>query len=71
MNNLQSAYALNNITAEPSADESYQIQFGGCDGKVPTCLPIMPGWNYTVRPYRTRTEILDGKWAFPAAKPVG
>lgn len=26
------------------------------------------GWNYTVRPYRPRSEILDDKWAFP--KPV-
>ena len=25
------------------------IQFGGCDDKIPNCLPIMKGWNYTVR----------------------
>ncbi|MBL9161823.1 MAG: DUF1254 domain-containing protein [Planctomycetaceae bacterium] len=68
--NSQNAYTLNNITAKPSADGSYQIQFGGCDGTVPNCLPIMPGWNYTVRLYRPRAEILDGKWAFPAAEPV-
>ena len=23
------------------------------------------GWNYTVRPYRPRPEIPDGKWKFP------
>jgi hypothetical protein len=46
------------------------VQFGGCDGKVSNCLPIMPGWNYTVRLYRPRAEILSGKWKFPEPKPV-
>jgi hypothetical protein len=29
----------------------------------------MPGWNYMVRLYRPRTEILNGKWTFPQAQP--
>jgi hypothetical protein len=33
------------------------------------CLPIMDGWNYTVRLYRPRAEILDGSWTFPAISP--
>ena len=32
------------------------------------CLPIVKGWNYLVRLYRPRTEILNGKWSFPEAK---
>ena len=64
------AYALNNITAKKSDDGSIAIQFGGCDGKIPNCLPIMPGWNYTVRLYRPRAEILDGSWTFPEPQPV-
>jgi len=59
------AYSLNNITAKKGADGSVTIQFGGCDGKIPNCLPIMKGWNYTVRLYRPRTEILDDTWKFP------
>ena len=66
-NNLN-AYSLNNITAKKSADGSVAIQFGGCDGKIPNCLPIMQGWNYMVRLYRPRAEILDGKWKFPEAQ---
>jgi hypothetical protein len=27
-------------------------------------LPTMPGWNYMIRLYRPRAEILDGKWTF-------
>lgn len=68
--NSQDAYSLNNVTAKPDVDGSYTIQFGGCDGSVPNCLPIMPGWNYAVRMYRPRQEILDGTWKFPKAKPV-
>jgi hypothetical protein len=28
------------------------------------------GWNYLVRLYRPRAEILDGSWKFPEAQPV-
>jgi hypothetical protein len=31
----------------------------------------MPGWNYTVRLYRPRAEILDGSWKVPQAQPSG
>ena len=64
------AYALNNLTARKSADGSIAIQFGGCDGKVPNCLPTTAGWNYTVRLYRPRAAILDGSWEFPDPQPL-
>jgi hypothetical protein len=64
------AYSLNNITAQKSADGSFDIQFGGCDGKIPNCLPTMPSWNYLVRLYRPRAEILGGNWTFPEAQPI-
>jgi hypothetical protein len=47
--NEYNAYALNNLTAKKGDDGSIAIQFGGCDGKIVNCLPIVPGWNYTVR----------------------
>jgi hypothetical protein len=68
--NPQKAYSLNSITAKRDADGSVTIQFGGCDGKSRNCLPIIPGWNYWVRLYRPRAEILDGTWKFPEAQPV-
>jgi hypothetical protein len=52
--NQQNAYSLNNITSQRGAEGSVEIQFGGCDGSVPNCLPITPGWNYLVRLYRPR-----------------
>jgi len=68
--NPQNAYTLNNITAKAGADGSIAIQFGGCDGKVENCLPTPPGWNYLVRLYRPRAEILDGSWTFPEPQAV-
>jgi hypothetical protein len=68
--NEQNAYTLNNVTAKKNADGSVTFQFGGCDGKTPNCLPITPGWNYMVRLYRPRKEVLDGTWKFPEAQPV-
>ncbi len=43
---------------------------GGCDDDRVNCLPIMDGWNYTVRLYRPRPEILDGSWVFPSPEPA-
>jgi hypothetical protein len=68
--NAFEAYALNNITAKKNADGSVTVQFGGCDGKIANCLPTMPGWNYLVRLYRPRAEILNGTWTFAEAQPV-
>jgi hypothetical protein len=66
--NPYNAYSLNNITARKATDGSVVVQFGGCDGKIPNCLPIVKGWNYLVRLYRPRAEILNGTWKFPEAQ---
>jgi hypothetical protein len=65
--NPQNAYSLNEITATKAKDGSINVQFGDCDGRIPNCLPITPGWNYIVRLYRPSAEILNGKWKFPEA----
>jgi hypothetical protein len=68
--NPYEAYSINSITGKKDTDGSIAIQFGGCDGKIPNCLPITKGWNYTVRLYRPRAEILNGRWKFPEPQPV-
>jgi hypothetical protein len=68
--NPDDAYAVNSLNARKGPDGSVTIRFGGCDGTAPNCLPITPGWNYTVRLFRPRAEILDGRWTFPAAQPA-
>jgi hypothetical protein len=66
--NPDNAYSVNNITGTKNEDGSVTVQFGGCDGKVPNCLPIMEGWNCAARMYRPRQAILDGTWKFPVAE---
>lgn len=68
--NDQNTYSVNDVTARPNRDGSVTIHFGGCGDGRPNCLPIMDGWNYTVRFYRPRAEILDGSWAFPSVEPA-
>ena len=68
--NRLNAYTLNNITAKKGEDGSVAVQFGGCDGKVANCLPTVAGWNYMVRLYRPKDQILNGQWKFPAAQPL-
>jgi hypothetical protein len=68
--NPSNGYSVNSITAKKSVDGAIAVQFGGCDGEIPNCLPITKGWNYTVRLFRPRPKILDDTWSFPQAKPV-
>ena len=65
----ENAISVNNVTAKKDADGAVTVHFGG-DPAQPNYLRIMPGWNYTVRLYRPRAEILDGKWTFPEAAPT-
>jgi hypothetical protein len=67
--NPYNTYALNSLTAKKGPGGAINIQFGGCDGKIVNCLPITQGWNYTVRLFRPRAEILDDRWRFPLAQP--
>ena len=48
--NPQNAYSLNNLTAKPDGDGSFAIQFGGCDGAVPNCLPYSGGMELSRAP---------------------
>ena len=67
--NEYDAYSVNNNSGAPNPDGSFTIHLGG----VPTSvnhLPITAGWNYVVRLYQPRKEILDGTWRFPDVEPV-
>jgi hypothetical protein len=62
--NEYNAYAFNSVTSKRNADGSVTIHFGG-DSKQSNYFPLVKGWNYIVRQYRPRKEILDGKWTVP------
>jgi hypothetical protein len=67
--NDQNVYSYNNVTARKNADDSITINFGGSPGAVNN-LPIIAGWNYIVRMYQPKQEIIDGSWSFPKAQPA-
>lgn len=69
--NALNRYTLNNLTAKRENDGGIAVQFGGCEGEVANCLPITKGWNYMVRLYKPRADVLDGSWKFPEAVPAG
>jgi hypothetical protein len=68
--NALDSYSLNNLTTRPNADGSHTVQFGGCAKDTTNCLFTPAGWNYVVRLYRPRKEILQGTWNFPEAQPT-
>ncbi|MEM0950117.1 MAG: DUF1254 domain-containing protein [Pseudomonadota bacterium] len=62
--------SFNDYTAEAADDGSITLHFGGCDDGRVNCLPITPGWNYTVRLYEPEDSIQNGDWTFPSIETV-
>jgi hypothetical protein len=62
--NELNAYSFNSVTSKKNEDGSATIHFGG-DSKQPNYFPLVQGWNYLLRLYRPRGEVLEGKWKFP------
>jgi len=67
--NALNAYSVNDVTAKPNPDGSVTVHFGG-DPASMNYLPITEGWNYVVRMYQPRKEVVDGSWKFPEAQPA-
>ncbi|WP_247957187.1 DUF1214 domain-containing protein [Microbacterium galbinum] len=63
--NAADAYTVNDITAEKNPDGSVTVHFGDWPTGTPNVIPTPEGWNYLVRLYRPRAEVLDGSWSFP------
>ena len=62
--------SINSLTAAKDADGGVTIRFGEQLDGVANALPIMPGWNYVLRLYRPRPEVLDGSWVAPRPEPI-
>jgi hypothetical protein len=57
--NARGAYSVNSITAARNDDGTVTVLFGGDGDPAHNSLPITEGWNYLVRLYRPRPEILN------------
>ncbi len=71
--NEKNLYTINSVTGERNADGSVTVRFiASADGDIPPNAIVTPeGWNYLVRLYRPRAEILDGSWTPPTLTPCG
>jgi hypothetical protein len=67
--NEYNSYVINDRNATKNPDGSITINFGG-DPNQPNFLYIMKGWQYLVRLYQPKEEILKGKWVFPDPEPL-
>jgi hypothetical protein len=63
--NERGAYSVDSITAARNDDGTVTVLFGGDGDPERNSLPITEGWNYLVRLYRPRPDILTGAWTFP------
>jgi hypothetical protein len=63
--NPSGVYSVNSITGVRDTDGSITVRFGDHGPDTPNEIPITDGWNYLVRLYRPRPEILDRTWSFP------
>lgn len=45
-------------------DAFWSVTVHNADGRV-NCIPISSAWNYAIRLYEPRREIVEGSWTLP------
>lgn len=65
------SYSVNSVTGVRNDDGSLTVRFGAHPDGMPNVIPITDGWNYLVRLYQPREEILNGTWRFPSIDNAG
>ena len=70
--NAENLYTVNSVTGVRGDDGTVTVRFlASTDGGVPHNAILTPdGWNYLIRLYRPRPEILDRSWTPPELTPA-
>jgi len=68
--NEYDSYSVNSVTATRDDDGLATVVFGPEPDGAANYLHVADGWNYVVRLYRPRHEVLDGTWVFPEPEPL-
>ena len=65
-------YTVNSVTGVRDADGSVTVRFvaSAQGAHPPNSIVTPPGWNYLIRLYRPRREILEGQWTPPTLTPL-
>lgn len=69
--NQYDSYSMNGLTSKEEGDGSIVLNLSPDGEGLKNHLYVMDGWNYALRLYRPRREILDGTWTPPTPQPVG
>jgi hypothetical protein len=77
--NEKNLYSVNSVTGQRDSDGSVTVRFlasteGVCppNASVPPNAIVCPdGWNYLIRLYKPRAEVVDGRWSPPALRRSG
>ncbi|MBX7435533.1 DUF1214 domain-containing protein [Mycobacterium sp. Y57] len=69
--NEYASWSVNNVTAIPDEDGSVTVDMAPEPEGYRNHLYIMDGWNYVIRLYRPRPEVLEGRWVAPEPELVG
>ena len=69
--NAKDLYSVNSVTGDRNNDGSITVRFvASVGGDIPPNAIVTPeGWNYLIRFYRPRAEVLDGSWTPPTLTP--
>ncbi|HZC94021.1 MAG TPA: DUF1214 domain-containing protein [Mycobacterium sp.] len=69
--NTKDLYSVNSVTGVRNNDGSITVRFvpSTAGDLSPNAIVTPEGWNYLIRFYRPRPEILDGSWTPPTLTP--
>ena len=59
------SFNVNSVFASPDDDGTFVIDFAPEDRGYRNFLYVMEGWNYVLRLYRPRPEVISGDWPIP------
>lgn len=64
------SYGLNSVTATPDEAGRVTLNLAPEPDGLPNHVYIMDGWNYVLRLYKPRAEVLDRTWTPPTPQPA-
>jgi hypothetical protein len=64
------SHSVNSVTAQAGPDGSVVLNLAPDGTGLANHLYVMDGWNYAIRLYRPRPQVLDGSWAPPVPVPA-
>lgn len=67
--NPYDSYSLNGVTAQAEPDGSVTLNLSPQGDGLTNHLYVMDGWNYALRLYRPRPQIIDRTWTPPTPQP--